>query len=107
MDMYKRRRGDWVRQSKNKASNDGFQSFSELEDVKKNGAVGSVETAAPAQKKKSPLELARERHAKKKADKESGKIPAASRPKSSGRSSGGAGAGTGSNSTPVAAMNGV
>jgi hypothetical protein len=71
--------------------------------------VGSVETA-PAQKKKSPLELARERHAKKKADKESGKIPA-SRPKSSGRSSGGAGAGTGSNSTPVAphaaAMNGV
>jgi hypothetical protein len=106
MDMYKRRRGDWVRQSKNKASNDGFQSFSELEDVKKNGAVGSVETAAPAQKKKSPLELARERHAKKKADKESGKIPA-SRPKSSGRSSGGAGAGTGSNSTPVAAMNGV
>jgi hypothetical protein len=107
MDMYKRRRGDWVRQSKNKASNDGFQSFSELEDVKKNGAVGSVETAVPAQKKKSPLELARERHAKKKADKESGKIPAASRPKSSGRSSGGAGAGTGSNSTPVAAMNGV
>jgi hypothetical protein len=110
MDMYKRRRGDWVRQSKNKASNDGFQSFSELEDIKKNGAVGSVETA-PAQKKKSPLELARERHAKKKADKESGKIPA-SRPKSSGRSSGGAGAGTGSNSTPVApphaaAMNGV
>jgi len=109
MDMYKRRRGDWVRQSKNKASNDGFQSFSELEDVKKNGAVGSVEAAAPPQKKKSPLELARERHAKKKADKESGKT--SSRPKSSGRSSGGAGAGTGSNSTPVApqaaASNGV
>lgn len=107
MDMYKRRRGDWVRQSKNKASNDGFQSFSELEDVKKNGAVGSVE-AAP-QKKKSPLELARERHAKKKADKESGKTTS-SRPKSSGRSTGGAGAGTGSNSTPVAphaAANGV
>jgi hypothetical protein len=104
MDMYKRRRGDWVRQSKNKASNDGFQSFSELEDVKKNGAVGSTE--APAQKKKSPLELARERHAKKKAEKESGKIPS-SRPKSSGRPTGGAGAGTGSNSTPVAAMNGA
>jgi nucleolar protein 9 len=104
MDMYKRRRGDWVRQSKNKASNDGFQSFSELEDVKKNGAVGSTE--ATAQKKKSPLELARERHAKKKAEKESGKIPS-SRPKSSGRPTGGAGAGTGSNSTPVAAMNGA
>ena len=96
MDMYKRRRGDWVRQSKNKASNDGFQSFSELEDVKRNGAVGSVE--APPQNKKSPLELARDRHAKKKADKESGKVP---KSKSSGRSSGGAGAGTGSNSTPV------
>ena len=94
MDMYKRRRGDWVRQSKNKASNDGFQSFSELEDVKRNGAVGSVE--APAPKKKSPLELARERHAKKKADKESGKS-SSGKSKSSGRS----GAGTGSNSTPV------
>jgi nucleolar protein 9 len=100
MDMYKRRRGDWVRQSKNKASNDGFQSFSELEDVKKNGAVGSVE--APPQKKKSPLELARERHAKKKADKESGKTTGGGKSRGSGRSSGSAaGAGTGSNSTPV------
>lgn len=100
MDMYKRRRGDWVRQSKNKASNDGFQSFSELEDVKKNGALGSVE--APPQKKKSPLELARERHAKKKADKESGKTTGGGKSRGSGRSSGSAaGAGTGSNSTPV------
>ena len=55
------------RQSKNKASNDGFQSFSELEDVKSNG------TATEYKKKKSPLELARERHAKNKAAKESGK----------------------------------
>jgi len=94
MDMYKRRRGDWVRQSKNKASNDGFQSFSELEDVKSNGT-------ATQYKKKSPLELARERHAKNKAAKESGK-DAKSKPKSSGRSSGSGGAaGTGSNSTPV------
>jgi hypothetical protein len=96
MDMYKRRRADWVRQSKNKASNDGFQSFSELEDVK-NGA------AAPP-KKKSPLELARERHAKNKAAKESGKDKDSKpKSKSSGRSSGSGGAaGTGSNSTPLA-----
>jgi hypothetical protein len=98
MDMYKRRRADWVRQSKNKASNDGFQSFSELEDVK-NGA-----TAPP--KKKSPLELARERHAKNKAAKESGKDKDSKpKSKSSGRSSGSGGAaGTGSNSTPLAAQ---
>lgn len=94
MDMYKRRRGDWVRQSKNKASNDGFQSFSELEDVKSNGT-------ATQYKKKSPLELARERHAKNKAAKESGK-DVKSKSKSGGKSSGSAGAaGTGSNSTPV------
>jgi hypothetical protein len=94
MDMYKRRRGDWVRQSKNKASNDGFQSFSELEDVKNNGTAAQY-------KKKSPLELARERHAKNKAAKESGK-DVKPKSKSSGRSSGSGGAaGTGSNSTPV------
>ena len=94
MDMYKRRRGDWVRQSKNKASNDGFQSFSELEDVKSNGT-------ATQYKKKSPLELARERHAKNKAAKESGK-DVKSKSKGSGKSSGSGGAaGTGSNSTPV------
>ena len=94
MDMYKRRRGDWVRQSKNKASNDGFQSFSELEDVKSNGT-------ATQYKKKSPLELARERHAKNKAAKESGK-DVKSKSKGSGKSSGSVGAaGTGSNSTPV------
>ena len=96
MDMYKRRRGDWVRQSKNKASNDGFQSFSELEDVKSNG------TATEYKKKKSPLELARERHAKNKAAKESGK-DVKSKSKGSGRSSGSGGA-TGSNSTPVGAQ---
>jgi hypothetical protein len=96
MDMYKRRRADWVRQSKNKASNDGFQSFSELEDVKNDGAA----------KKKSPLELARERHAKNKAAKESGKDKDNKpKSKSSGRSSGSGGAaGTGSNSTPLAAQ---
>ena len=93
--MYKRRRGDWVRQSKNKASNDGFQSFSELEDVKNNGT-------ATQYKKKSPLELARERHVKNKAAKESGK-DVKSKSKGSGKSSGSGGA-TGSNSTPVGAQ---
>jgi len=98
MDMYKRRRGDWVRQSKNKASNDGFQSFSELEDVKNNG------TATEYKKKKSAIELAMERHVKKKAAKESGKDKdgKSKTSKGSGRSSGSGGAaGTGSNSTPV------
>ena len=55
MDIYKRRRGEWVRQSKIKASNDGFQSFSELDQNKdKDGSA------------KTPLQAARERHAKEK-----------------------------------------
>lgn len=62
MDMYKRRRADWVKQSKMKASNDGFQSFSELD---KRG--GSMEQEAP---KKTALQLARERHVAEKAKKE-------------------------------------
>lgn len=109
MDMYKRRRGDWVRQSKNKASNDGFQSFSELEDVKKNGNAAALasgsEPSQPQQKKKTPLEVARERHAKKKAAKENGAGEEGGKgsKKSGGRpSSRGGAAGTGSNSTPVA-----
>ena len=53
MDLYKRRRGDWVKQSKIKASNDGFQSFSELESNKEKDVSA-----------KTPLQLARERHAK-------------------------------------------
>ncbi|EMD00277.1 hypothetical protein BAUCODRAFT_63868 [Baudoinia panamericana UAMH 10762] len=63
MDMYKRRRAEWIKQSKFKASNDGFQSFSEIDSNKKQdetgGAVG-----------KTPLELARERHLNKKREKE-------------------------------------
>ena len=51
MDLYKRRRGDWVRQSKIKASNDGFQSFSELDLNKEKGVTA-----------KTPLQIARERH---------------------------------------------
>ncbi|KAK4954065.1 Nucleolar protein 9 [Elasticomyces elasticus] len=52
MDLYKRRRADWIKQSKMKASNDGFQSFSELD----------INNRAPENRKKTPLDLARERH---------------------------------------------
>lgn len=65
MDLYKRRRGDWIRQSKIKASNDGFQSFSELE-INKDKDITA----------KTPLQLARERHAqgnKKKKGKDKDK----------------------------------
>lgn len=55
MDIYKRKRPEWIRQSKIKASNDGFQSFSELDVRKKKD--GS---------QKTPLQLARERHMAKK-----------------------------------------
>jgi nucleolar protein 9 len=59
MDLYKRRRQDWIKQSKVKASNDGFQSFAEIDQNKKGDAP-----------RKTAIELARERHAKKKAAKE-------------------------------------
>ena len=58
MDLYKRKRGDWIRQSKIKASNDGFQSFSELE-INKDKDVTA----------KTPLQLARQRHAQGKNKK--------------------------------------
>ncbi|GAM82410.1 hypothetical protein ANO11243_003890 [Dothideomycetidae sp. 11243] len=83
MDLYKRRRHEWVLQSRNKASNDGFQSFEELDKNKKRmeddshvpspvqstiGAAvrAAVENGGEPEKKKTPLELARERHAAKK-----------------------------------------
>lgn len=59
MDLYKRRRADWVKQSKVKASNDGFQSFAELDATKEKEGCG----------KKTPLQLARERHARNKQKK--------------------------------------
>lgn len=68
MDLYKRRRQDWVRQSKVKASNDGFQSFSELDANKdQNG------------KAKTPIELARERHARERRQRERRKSGSSSR----------------------------
>ncbi|KAI7117577.1 PLP-dependent transferase, partial [Hortaea werneckii] len=68
MDLYKRKRHEWVRQSKIKASNDGFQSFSELEQNKEEGgqrAAGGGGAGGGAGK--TPLQLARERHAAKRA----------------------------------------
>jgi len=62
MDLYKRRRNEWIMQSKNKASNDGFQSFSEVDKnkMKSDSQDGDSSTVNIS---KSPLELARERHA--------------------------------------------
>ncbi|TKA61919.1 hypothetical protein B0A49_06960 [Cryomyces minteri] len=57
MDLYKRRRADWIKQSKNKAGNDGFQSLEDLD------------VLAPAPPKSS-IQLAREKHAAAKAKKE-------------------------------------
>lgn len=75
MDVYKRRRAEWVHMSRVKASNDGFQSFSELEDAKRRGRreeerernAGEGKDGAGAGRKKSALELARERHVRNKA----------------------------------------
>jgi hypothetical protein len=88
MDLYKRRRGEWVKQSKNKASNDGFQSFSEVDTNLKAVNAGEFhadkktyhaqqqqqqqQAAAAAGpqaggEKKSAIQLARERHAANKA----------------------------------------
>lgn len=83
MDLYKRKRPEWVRQSKIKASNDGFQSFSELdknkpvnkaakhtrngehtsESEKHSNSNGSNKSNVEG---KSALQLARERHMAKK-----------------------------------------
>nr|OQO18346.1 hypothetical protein B0A51_15504 [Rachicladosporium sp. CCFEE 5018] len=91
MDLYKRRRLDWIRQSKNKASNDGFQSFEEIE--------GGVDAVAAA---KTPLQMARERHVKNKAAKEKKAVKDAKKA-SVGVSGegGGAAAASGVNATPV------
>lgn len=82
MDLYKRRRPEWVLQSRNKASNDGFQGFEELDKNKKRlemeqgghanelkRAIGAVVDAAVSngpQIRKTPLDRARERHAARK-----------------------------------------
>ena len=86
MDLYKRRRGEWVKQSKNKASNDGFQSFSEVDKnlkaaTKHQGekktyhaqqqqqqqATAGAAAGQGTGEKKSAIQLARERHVANKA----------------------------------------
>ncbi|KAK0290263.1 Glutamate decarboxylase 2 [Friedmanniomyces endolithicus] len=69
MDIYKRRRGEWIKQSKVKASNDGFQSFAEI-DAKEKGGGKEEEAAAAEGNNKTALELARERHVRKKTAQE-------------------------------------
>lgn len=79
MDLYKRKRGEWVRQSRIKASNDGFQTFSEVDKNKNNektertkkGRGYRGEVPQPDNSGKSALELARERFVAKKAGKQS------------------------------------
>lgn len=58
MDLYKRRRGDWVKQSKFAVGNEGFQSFPENGEVKGNQKNGKPLTA---------IERARQKHAAQKA----------------------------------------
>lgn len=95
MDLYKRKRAEWLRQSKIKASNDGFQSFSEVDKNKTvakatndrsngkashefktekgagAGAASNASSTAPAAAVatggKTALQLARERYMNKKA----------------------------------------
>ncbi|KAM3422247.1 hypothetical protein BST61_g2612 [Cercospora zeina] len=104
MDIYKRKRHEWVRQSRIKASNDGFQAFSEIEARKEEGT------------RKTPLQMARERHAQKKTktekeekepkkektseDGSSKKVKKEKRSKSSGSSHGCHGSMDGSSSRP-------
>ncbi|KAK3698037.1 Glutamate decarboxylase 2 [Vermiconidia calcicola] len=68
MDLYKRRRADWIKQSKMKASNDGFQSFAELDTQQGQESV-----------KKTPIQLARERNVKNKEANEKGRGRATNR----------------------------
>jgi len=60
MDLYKRRRTDWVKQSRYTAGNDGFQSFPENGD-------GAAHVPSRAGKHRTALELARQKHAAAKA----------------------------------------
>jgi nucleolar protein 9 len=61
MDLYKRRRADWVTQSRHTAGNDGFQSFPE-------GQGGPPKNASRG-KQLTAIEKARQRHAAEKAAK--------------------------------------
>jgi nucleolar protein 9 len=86
MDVYQRRRPAWVRYSKIKASNDGFQSFSELDRThtttdsagatpvyqqRPPSSSGGTTTNGEVTVLKTPLQMARERHARNKAKERS------------------------------------
>jgi TATA-binding protein-associated factor Taf7 len=108
MDLYKRRRGEWVKQSKNKASNDGFQSFSEVDTNLKAANAGERHAdkktyhaqqqaanaaggaASAGGEKKSAIQLARERHAANKQKTQQARekhVAGGSRPSGSSNSS--------------------
>ncbi|OCK84907.1 ARM repeat-containing protein [Lepidopterella palustris CBS 459.81] len=60
MDLYKRRRGDWIKESRNNAGNEGFQSFPDSNgDLKRD-----------KNKHLSAIDLARQKHAAAKAKRE-------------------------------------
>ena len=58
MDLYKRKRNDWVKQSRYSAGNDGFQSFPESQ-----GAAVPPGQHNPAGRHLTAIELARQKHA--------------------------------------------
>ncbi|KAH9880168.1 Nucleolar protein 9 [Plenodomus biglobosus] len=68
MDLYKRKRNDWVKQSRCTAGNDGFQNFPES-----NGDGPQHKTQNQAGKHMTAIELARQRHAANKAAAQSKK----------------------------------
>ncbi|KAF1956459.1 ARM repeat-containing protein [Byssothecium circinans] len=65
MDLYKRRRADWVKQSRYAAGNEGFQSFPEG-----NGEMPPAVQSQRAGRHMTAIELARKKHAEAKAKKE-------------------------------------
>jgi len=77
MDLYKRKRGDWVKQSRYTAGNDGFQSFPES-----NGDSSATPPLRPQKnqpskgKHLSAIELARQKHAAKAAEKRKAEVQA-------------------------------
>lgn len=73
MDLYKRRRADWVKQSRHKMGNDGFVPFPE------------GETGDQNLQPKSKLELARQKHAAAKAKQEKAKAKAKARGSEKGK----------------------
>lgn len=62
MDLYKRRRGDWIKQSRYAAGNDGFQSFPENN--------GQMPAERKVGKHMTAIEKARQKHAMAKAARE-------------------------------------